>query len=128
MMILQRALKKTGVYLLAGIIALFTIFPFYWIVVLSFRRREDIFSASPKLTPDSLSLDNYARAFKENNIGLFLLNSFYIVAVSVFVAVVISAFAAYALARFRFRGRDTMQRVIIATQVFPTIVILVPLY
>jgi ABC-type glycerol-3-phosphate transport system permease component len=123
-----RALRRLAIYVLAILIGVFTLFPFYWIIVLSFKDRDAIFKIPPDLFPRTFTLDNYVRAFTQNNIGRFLLNSFYVVSVSVCIAVLISALAAYAIARFNFKGKALVQRVLISTQAFPTIVILVPLF
>ena len=42
-------------------------------------------------------------------------------------AFVLSAPAAYALARFRFRGRDAVQLLVLATKMFPTTILAIPL-
>lgn len=125
---MARVLKRIGIYFLALVVTIFTVFPFYWILVTSFRERSEIFSIKPSLLPTGFTLDNYVRAFTENDIGRFLLNSLFVVLVSVTVALVVASLAAYALSRFEFAGKRAISSVLFATQVFPIVVLLVPLY
>ena len=71
-------IKNIGMYLLAMSIGILCIFPFYWIISLSFRSKSAIFEMPPKIVSTSFTLDNYFQAFNENNIGRFLFNSFYV--------------------------------------------------
>jgi ABC-type glycerol-3-phosphate transport system permease component len=125
---ISRFLKRFGIYALAFVVTVFTLFPFYWIIVTSFKTRSEIFSVNPSLLPGSLTFENYIRAFTENDIARFFMNSLYVVLVSVTVAVVAASLAAYALSRFEFPGKRAVSSILFSTQVFPVIVILVPLY
>ena len=120
--------KRIGVYLLALGVGIFCFFPFYWILTLSFRSKSAIFKMPPNIFPRSFTLGNYIQAFHENNIGRFLFNSFYVVMISVSIAIFLASLAAYALAKFDVKGRAAIQKVLVSTQAFPIVVILVPLY
>ncbi len=121
-------LKRIGVYILALGVGMFCFFPFYWIITLSFRSKSAIFKMPPDLFPQSFTLDNYIQAFHENDIGRFLLNSFYVVVISVSITIFLASLAAYALAKFDVKGKAILQKILVATQAFPIVVILVPLY
>ena len=121
-------IKNIGIYLLAMSIGILCIFPFYWIISLSFRSKSAIFEMPPKIVSTSFTLDNYFQAFNENNIGRFLFNSFYVVIISVSIAIFLASLAAYALAKLDVKGKATIKKVLVSTQAFPIVVILVPLY
>ncbi|RLK53779.1 carbohydrate ABC transporter permease [Actinokineospora cianjurensis] len=113
-------------YLGIAAIVLYCLAPFYWMLVSSLRRTNDIFDSGP--LPAPLSLESYRAAFAEGNGFLrALLNSFVVAGVTTVLALVVATVAAYALARLEFRGKNLVLALIIATSMFPGISLLVPL-
>ncbi|SFA95064.1 carbohydrate ABC transporter membrane protein 2, CUT1 family [Amycolatopsis marina] len=113
-------------YLGVAVIVAYCLAPFYWMVVSSFRRTNDIFDMSA--LPSPWSLENYRAVFSgDNEFGRALLNSFVVAGVTTIGTVVLATFAAYALARLTFRFKNAVLAVVIATSMFPGISLLVPL-
>lgn len=71
---------------------------------------------------------NYIDMWKSVNFGLYLRNSLIICGFTMLIAMVLSTLAAYALSRFRFPGSDLFSNGILATQMIPAIMYLIPLY
>ena len=71
---------------------------------------------------------NYVDMWKNVNFGLYLRNSLIICGFTMLFAMVFSTLAAYALSRFRFPGSDLFSNAILATQMIPAIMYLIPLY
>src|SRR3989339_515342 len=71
---------------------------------------------------------NYIDMWKSVNFGLYLKNSLIICGFTMFFALIIAPFAAYALSRFRFPGSDMFSNAILATQMIPMIMYLIPIY
>ncbi len=71
---------------------------------------------------------NYVDMWKNVNFGLYLRNSLIICGFTMFFAMIFSTLAAYALSRFRFPGTDLFSNSILATQMIPAIMYLIPLY
>lgn len=71
---------------------------------------------------------NYVDMWKNVNFGLYLRNSIIICGITMLIAMVVSTMAAYALSRFRFPGSDLFSNGILATQMIPAIMYLIPLY
>ena len=81
------------------------------------------------LTPPSRwTLSNFAGAAAAGGIWRAMFNSFLVTAVQTALNVVLAALAAYPLARMRFRGRDTLFVLVLATLMVPEQVIVVPLF
>ncbi len=72
--------------------------------------------------------NNYIDMWKSVNFGLYLRNSIIICGITMFVAMIFATFAAYALSRFRFPGSDLFSNTILATQMIPMIMYLIPIY
>ncbi|WP_454778700.1 carbohydrate ABC transporter permease [Georgenia muralis] len=108
------------------IIAVYTLAPFYWMVVSSLRRTSDIFETT--LVPTSWSFESYAQVFGSSTaFGRALLNSLIVATTTTLLALVLGVFAAYAIARLQFRFKSLVLGVIIATSMFPGIAVVVPL-
>ena len=71
---------------------------------------------------------NYIDMWKNVNFGLYLRNSLIICGFTMLFAMIFATFAAYALSRFRFPGSDMFSNAILATQMIPMIMYLIPIY
>ncbi|MBN2057252.1 MAG: carbohydrate ABC transporter permease [Candidatus Saganbacteria bacterium] len=71
---------------------------------------------------------NYLDMWKNVNFGLYLKNSLIICGFTMLISMTLSTMAAYALSRFRFPGADLFSNAILATQMIPAIMYLIPLY
>jgi len=71
---------------------------------------------------------NYVDMWKNVDFGLYLRNSFIICGISMFFAMIFATMAAYALSRFDFPGARWISVAILATQMVPGIMFLIPIY
>lgn len=99
--------------------------PILWMYLASFRPNLDIRSGN--LVPARLTLENYAHLFALGTIQQAFLNSAIVAAVSSVIVTIVSTAAAYGLSRFRFRGRELTGGFLLAGQLVPGLVVLVPL-
>jgi multiple sugar transport system permease protein len=123
-------MRKTLKYVTLLVALLATVAPIYWMGTISFKHEVDQFAVPPKWFSFSPTLEHYADAFVSRSFGQYLLNSFFVAAMSTLCALVIGTFAAYALARFRLpRNLDRKLALwILSTRMFPAIVTAVPLF
>lgn len=120
--------EQLGIYLLALILFLLVVFPFYWIFLTSFKTPFEIYEVPPRFLPTRLSLFNYVDAFANYKIGRFSYNSLIVTSSTVLGTTVFSALAAFAIARLKFFGSKSLQSVLAGSQMFPVVVLLVPLF
>ena len=120
-----------GPVLWAGLAALtaFALAPFVWVLLASFKTRAELYVTPLVWLPASLSLANYVEAWtsKLTPFSRFFANSLWVSSVTMVATTVISVLAGYALARFRFGGRQTVMMVFLATQMFPAVLLIAPL-
>src|SRR6266540_5678902 len=110
-----RALRRSGVYALLLLGAAAMLFPFLWMLSTSLKQDFALFVTPPKLIPSPLETKNYSRVGELMPIWRILFNSVFVAAISTALAVFTSAMAAYAFARLRFRGRDALFFLYLAT-------------
>ncbi len=120
-------LANAGWYAVLLAMAFITVFPFAWILLTSFKGPGDVlFSVPPPVIPHDWTLANYAKVWAALPIPAFFLNSI-LVSVSVTVLnVLVAALAAYPLAKMRFRGRDAIFYLLLATLIVPVQLTYVP--
>ncbi|ROS75470.1 carbohydrate ABC transporter permease [Cellulomonas sp. PhB143] len=112
-----------------------TVFPFYYMVMLSFVPIEQLLTHPGRLwvPVQSFTADTYAEVLRSEDDGgqgfaHFMRNSA-IVSLSCTVLTLVAVIpAAYAVSRLRFRGRDTIGAMFLAVYMFPAIVIAIPLF
>ena len=96
--------KKAGMYVLIAIITTLVVFPFIWMLVLSFKTNSEIMS-SPLSLPEVFNLDNYKHALEILNFPRLYANTFFVCIVSLVVELVITYFSSFVLARMEFKNK-----------------------
>jgi multiple sugar transport system permease protein len=85
-------------------------------------------ATSGSLVPNALTLDNYHQAWARGNFVLAFANSTVVALAVTGFQVITSALAGYALARLKFRGRQTLLLLVLATLVIPFQILVVPIF
>lgn len=91
-------------YVLIAIITALVVFPFIWMLVLSFKTNSEILS-SPLSLPEVFNLDNYKHALGILNFPRLYANTFFVCIVSLVVELVITYFSSFVLARMEFKNK-----------------------
>lgn len=111
-----------------------TLFPFYYMVMLSVRAIEDVALAPGALWPPrGVSLTAFGEVLRSVEDGgqgfvVFLRNSAVISIISVIVTLLVSILGAYAIARLEFFGRRQVHFLFLAVYLFPAILLAIPLF
>ncbi|MGV1792973.1 carbohydrate ABC transporter permease [Rhizobium sp. A37_96] len=122
---MKRLAKTIALTLLKIVVVFYTVFPFYWAIVSSFKTGSALFSVD--FFP-AIDLSNYSDLLTNGNFLRNILNSA-IVAVSVVTLSLIFAItSAYALGKLKFRGRGVVLAGILGASMFPQIVVLSGLF
>lgn len=121
--------SKVVIYILLSLWALTTIYPFFWVVMNSFKPRGEIITNSFAFpSAETFTLANYETAFDRIDIWSAYKNSL-IISASVTIAVILLAgLASYGMARYQFRGRKLLQSLVIASMMFPVFSTIIPVF
>lgn len=109
------------------VIGVVMFFPFLWMLTSAFKSNAEILRQPPTLLPIEWHPENFVRVFTEAPFGQYMLNSAIVAVTVTVVALLLHAMAGYALATLRFRGRQAVFIIIIATMMVPFYALLVPL-
>ncbi|QPM90986.1 carbohydrate ABC transporter permease [Pseudooceanicola algae] len=117
--------------ILLGLLALgavMVLLPFLWMVSVSLKPQEEIFTASARLVPRAPTLANYWQALTQTSIPRYLLNGVIVTGGILVLQVLVSVPCAYALAHRDFRGRGLLFAAILAALLAPFHVTAIPIF
>ena len=116
------------VYSLLLVAATVILFPIFWMTSSSLKPSSELFARDLTMLPIQWTLENYRNVWVNTKFPIYFWNSFKVAALSTICSVLIAMYAAYAIARIEFFGRYTYGLVLLITQMFPHILLVIPLY
>jgi multiple sugar transport system permease protein len=114
--------------LVVGLFALLCVMPFVWMISSSFKYEIDVMNFPFKLIEDRVNMRNYAIVWNESNFPQYYLNSLKVTFLSLLGNLCFTTLAAYGFARLRFRGKEIIFSLYLATMMIPDQVTLLPKY
>jgi multiple sugar transport system permease protein len=102
--------------------------PILWVLLTSLKSEGELTRRPITYAPLDPTFDNYLRAFAEQPLWLYIVNSLVVASLSTLLAVLVAALAAYPLARLEIRGRGLILGMLVAVSTFPLVTLLVPLF
>ncbi len=118
-------------YLILSLVTLVMIFPFYWMIVTSLSKPENLFIFPPKLWPD-FNFKNYVDMWHENPQGVlwtrYILNTLFVATSTTLLSLFNSSLAGFAFAKLKFPLRNQIFMVILGIMMIPGELMLIPNY
>ncbi len=124
----MRRLKKPGQYVLLSGYLFFLGFPLLWLLSAAFKSSAELNSLQVNLIPQDWHLANFPEALAKQGLLRSGLNSAIVSISTTILVILLSIPAAYALARFKGKLRTLGVGWILTSQVFPVILIIIPLF
>lgn len=123
--LMQRTLR---LYLPLAFFAIFLLFPFLWMLIVSFKPDRDLLDTrlNPFLLP-RVTLEHYTYLFEQTNFLRWVVNTFVVTVGSMILSLTVSILAGYALGRLRFRGGNTLGVAIFLAYLVPPTLLFIPL-
>lgn len=111
------------IYLPLGLYLLFTLVPFYWMLLFSLRP-----AGSTSLVPWPMTSDHFEKVWNDRSFSVFFQNSALIGVFTLICTTTVALAGGYALARFNFRIKQTFMLALLCSQFIPGALMLVPLF
>ncbi|OAN88714.1 sugar ABC transporter permease [Marinobacter sp. EhC06] len=124
--LLKKIVAKTGFALLLAGILLFTVFPFYYAIVTSFKSGSELFDVTWWMS--SFDFSNYLSVIGDGSFVGSIWNSVLVSFATVIIAMAFGLTAAYALGRVQFRGRSAVLMIVLGVSMFPQVAVLSGLF
>jgi len=117
----KHAISLFIIYLFLTVIAIIVIFPFYWMINTSLKTTEEIRSSLvPTFWPKTVTWSNYGpELFQRFDYGNYLLNTLVVGICSTLGVLITCILSAFAFARLKFKGKDTLFVMFLATMMIP---------
>jgi multiple sugar transport system permease protein len=119
------ALKILVAAMLVAFSAIF-IYPFIWLISASFKPGGEVFDN--KLIPETFVFDNYLDVWQEAPLLLWIFNTVFVTVLAATTVTISSAMVAWGFSYFRFKGRNALFGVVLATMMLPGAVTMVPTF
>ena len=124
----MKAIARASGYLLLTAVAGTMLLPFLWMVATAFMGELEVYRFPPTFVPSEFRWSNFPEALGMQPFGRFFLNTAVVAGASVAGQLLFCSMAAYAFARLRFRWRDRIFGLYLATMMIPAIVTVIPAF
>lgn len=111
--------------IVAVVVTAIVVFPLYWMLVVAFSPRGEVFEPGLRLWPSTLTLDNFEKILDRYPVAAWFGNSFIIGVFIMVITTALNLLAGYAFARLRFRGRNVVFLLTLSTMMIPVQAIMV---
>lgn len=125
---IRKPLLRILTYIVLVLGSITVMAPLVWMISTSLKMRAKVFIFPPELIPNPVMWSNYPEALTKVPFVLFAQNTVTITVLAVLGELISSAVVAYAFSRLRWRGRDVLFVVILATMMLPTQVTTIPVF
>ncbi|WP_367568513.1 carbohydrate ABC transporter permease [Lacrimispora sp.] len=115
-------------YVVLTIMAAFIVVPVLWMISTAFKTEPQTYYPQPKWLPDPFSLDSFRKFFNTYNFGRMTMNSLIVCLSAMVICVAFACLAGYGVTRFKFKGRKQLMSFLLITQMFPSVMLVVPFY
>jgi multiple sugar transport system permease protein len=119
-------LRRYGLHLIAIVLGVVLMLPFYWAVVSSLKMGTEVRQIPLDWWPKVAQWNNYADVWNVRLFPIWVWNSIFLTVVATTGTVISSSLAGYAFARFRFPGKNLLFTLTLATLLLPAYVLLIP--
>ena len=109
------------------ILSIITLFPIYFIIVSSFKSKEE-YTINKLFFPNYPTMQNFLQILSNNTFLKWFANSLILTLGSIILSLIFTFFAAYAFSKMKFCGRNLILNIIISLMVIPPILMVLPLF
>ncbi|MGC4153349.1 MAG: carbohydrate ABC transporter permease [Propionicimonas sp.] len=120
--------RQLLLWLAALVFCGFALLPVVGILSAAFKTTAEVYRVPPTVLPQEPTLENFGYILGRGAFPDWFANSVLVAVCSVLIGLALGMFAGYAISRFQFRGRRTMLIGMLATQMFPSVLLIIPLF
>lgn len=125
----KRSILSVFKFIVLALFLVVVMFPFVWMLLTSLKGSQgEIYAFPVKYLPNPVSLVNYTSMLWKGSFGTYMLNSLFVSAIAATCAVFIAVLSAYVISRFHLKHKNLVMMFFLVTQMFPTFIMLAPLY
>lgn len=119
---------RTALYVFVFFVCVAILYPYLVMFVTSFTDLDQIYQIPPKVLPEVWNFRNYIDVWSVIPLSQFFANSLVVSIVSTLLCIVCAVPAAYAMTRMRFKGQGFFMRMVVVSQMFTAVVLLIGIF
>ncbi len=123
----KKAMESAAINIITILVIIFFLFPLVWQLISSFKPPIEV-TANPPVWFFTPSLESWHNLLIEKGGHNFLFNSMFVAFGTTALSLFFGSLAAFGLARFKFKGRDSLALDFLSFRMFPPIVLAIPLF
>ena len=124
----DKPLKRLVIHLILIATAIIAAFPILRVFSVALRPGNKLLDPTFTLIPEGATLESFQHVLSDTDLPLWLFNSLVVTTGTAIIGVIIAATSAYAFSRYKFPGRGIGLTTLLATQLIPAAMLLVPIY
>ncbi len=124
----KNVLGQYLLYVSVGILLIIVVYPFFWLILTSFKVDTDIVKFPPTLFANQYTFSSYIKVWDSIPLLDFLKNTVIFSGAVTILSVLFDAMAGYAFARYNFKGKNFLFTAILLTMMIPFQVLMIPLF
>lgn len=124
----DKPLKRLVIHLVLILAAIIAAFPILRVFSVALRPGNKLLDPTFTLIPEGATLESFRHVLSDTDLPLWLFNSLVVTTGTAIIGVIIAATSAYAFSRYKFPGRGVGLTTLLATQLIPAAMLLVPIY
>ncbi len=124
----KHPVKRALLYILLIVLTIITLTPLIWMLSSSLKLDNEVFSVPIQWIPKDPQWSNYSKVWEKIPLLTFTFNSVKLTVIITIIQVITSSFAAYGFAKCKFKGRNILFMLYVATMAIPWQVYMLPQY
>jgi len=124
----RRKLRRGLRVMALGAYLAFAVLPIFWVVRMAVTPKRLLYSSGDRLWPVQSTIENFSYVLSRTQFPIYFKNSLLVAVVTSLATTAIATLAGYALSRFRFRGKTAFLILLLASQLFPLVMIIAPIF
>ena len=125
----KKTVKKALIYTALAIWALIVLFPFYWMLLTSFKTYGEYNSEQiPSLITTAPTFDNFFNVFTSINLAGYLFNTLIFTVLTTAIMLVVTVLCAYGFARINFKGKGIAFALLLSLMMIPAELVVITNY
>lgn len=120
------SISKIITYILLSVWALIVLFPFYWMILTSFKTYGSYNGeAVPSFIVLNPTLENYVNAFTSVPLTKYFVNTLIFTVITTLLMLIVIVFSAYAFARLHFKGKNIVFTILLSLMMIPNELVII---
>ncbi|QGH33630.1 ABC transporter permease subunit [Gracilibacillus salitolerans] len=124
----QKRISNSIILILLLLGSILLLSPIWWMFATSVKNMQEIMTYPPTFWPNEWNWSNYADTLEAAPFIRYTFNTLFLTGFAVFANTLSNSFIAYGFAKIRFKGREVLFAILLATMMLPAFVTMIPHY